>query len=304
MTAGYYRFWYIDPAGFSYALNDLVHSILQPNGKTGFGVLRARTASEQRPYRDGEVVTGRPYTGPRTFALALTIVHSTTALVLAYWRALARNQSPYKDPESLGAVLVETPDGLYRQIACWMIEAPDPEFRSPEACSALFTFWAPLPFFYDPTEQSEAAGLDNPGGVTFPADFVDPTGLEFATSDVDSHVSITNAGDVETWPTIRINGPGKDPAIENETTGKTMALTANGGITLDAGDYIDIAMDAATVSFHDNTDGSDTNIISTMSLSSVFWPLMRGENMLHCTMTNVTTGSIVVDWYNRYQSGL
>jgi hypothetical protein len=41
-----------------------------------------------------------------------------------------------------------------------------------------------------------------------------------------------------------------------------------------------------------------------MSAASVFYPLVRGENVLHVTMADVTTGSIVVSWYNRYQSGL
>ncbi len=294
-----YRFWWIDHNSVEYWLVDGVHAYLKPNGMKGFGVLAIDPAAARRPYRAGVTITGDHYTGPRTMDIAALMTGDTHGELAAYVRALARNVSPHKDPSTLGKLKVVTPDDQTWHIDCWLSEMSDPQWDGPVACDVLFTLWAPEPWFYDPTKRSETIGLANPGGVTYPADYVDPTGLEYADSYLDDHVSVSNDGDVETWPTIRINGPGEDPTIENETSSKTMAITQ----TLDDGDYIDIDMDNATITFYDFSGGTTTNIIANMSAASVFYPLARGENVLHVTMTSVTTGSIVVEWYNKYQAG-
>ena len=295
-----YRFWYIDPAGVTYALIDNVRSVLKDNGMRGFSMVAIDPASARRPYRNGQMITGAHYTPPREMDIAALVYHDTHAAMALYLRTLAHNASPHKDPDALGSLKVVTPDGLTRQIDCWMSEFPDPQWDGPIACTIVPAFWAPNPFFYDPTQATQVFGLANAGGVTYPADYVEPTGLAYVDSDLDSQIVINNDGDVETWPTIVINGPGEDPTIENETTAKTMVIAQH----LDAGDTVTIDMDAATINFFDYSGGTTTNIIALMSVASVFYPLARGANTLHVTMTNVTTGSIVVSWYNYYASGL
>jgi len=288
-----YQFWYIDPDSNEYTLIDQIRGFLRPNGMHGFGVMPIQPAAEQRPYRQGVIIIGKHYTAPRQMDIVMTVTHDSHADLVTYVRSLARNASPHKDPAMLGALKVLTPDGLYRQIDCWLSEFPDPKWDGPVSCDLTPSFWAPDPFFYDPTEQTQTFGLANPGGLAFPVDT--SSGWVFSASDVDVEVSLVNDGDVETWPTIRVNGPGDNPSIVNETTGKTIAITQS----LTAGEYVDIDMDAATI-----TKNGTTNVISSMSASSVFWPMARGENLIHVTMANVTTGSIIVNWYNRYQSGL
>jgi hypothetical protein len=295
-----YRFFYLDAGGIEWTITDNVHCVLEVGGMSGFGVPALEIAAERRPYRDGMVRTGRPYTGPRLMQLAHLVMHNSHAEIITYMRTLISHLTPYTDTDNIGYLIMATPDGLRRAIPAWLSEMPDLVWDGPTTCRLLLSFWSESPWFYDTAQQSTVFGLSTPGGVTFPAAFDVATGLPFASSDIDSRVSVVNAGDVETWPIIRIYGAGNDPVIENETTGKEMDIAQH----MDALDYIDIDMDAGTVNFWDNSGGTLTNVISLMAADSVFWPLCVGENTLHVTMSAIDNGSIRVMWYNRFLSGL
>jgi len=294
-----YKFFYTDQDGIEWTINDgSIWVIDGYDAMIGFGVLDVDVASERRPYCDGTTQTGRPYTPERLMGLRLGGYFDSFTLLTAAVRTLRGRLATYKDVDSIGVLRATTPDGVTRSISALFVSYPDAEHDGPLFCKAHLGFWAPDPFFFDPTLQTLTLALSSPGGVTFPLAFDVTTGLPFATSTIDSHDAIQNAGDVETWPTIRIYGPGTNPTVENETTGNTMALTQ----ILDAGDYIDVNMDAGTVTWFDATDSSTNNIIENMSDASVFYPLARGENMLHTTMSGVTYGSVIVSWYNRFAS--
>lgn len=287
-----YQFFYIDPQGFEYALTDGVATFLKRDGMAGFGMIRAEGVTQRTPYRDGATLLGTVYTPIREMQLGIDVQKSTHAEVVALIRSLTANANPYKDSDALGHLRIQTPDGAERYIACWLVEVTDPEWDGPFFCTLILTFWAPDPFFYDPTQETETFGLDNPGGIAFPIEFP----AVFSESDVDSTVVVYNTGDVLTWPTVRINGPGTDPIVENETVGKTVTIDQ----TLESGDYIDIDMENATISFYDASVPSTTNIIENMDASSEFWHLQQGGNSIHVEMTDVTTGSIVLSYYLRY----
>jgi hypothetical protein len=294
-----YRLYYTDQLGYEWTLNDdLTWALNDYNALNGFGVLEATMAAERRPYRDGLVPVGPAYTGVRLMAVALQGFHASYSAGVTAIRSLRSNLSTYKDPSSLGVLRIVAPDLTTRSIEALFVSMSDVQWYGPLVCTTAVGFWAPDPFFYDPDADSIKFGLGTAGGVTYAADYVSPTGLAYAESDVDSHNSVNNLGDVETWPVVRINGPGNDPTIENETTTQTMSIAQH----LDAGDYIDVDMDAGTVTWFDATDSSSNNIIELISAASTFWPLQLGENVLHVTMSAVSTGSIVVTWYNRYNS--
>lgn len=294
-----YAVSYIDPDGFEYALNDGTNAYLRQNGLRGFGVQRVQVATQRTPYTQGVARLGGPYTPEREMQVALQLMGTSYSALTAYNDTLARNVSAYKDTDSLGALKVVTPDGRTRKINCWMVEWPDVEQDGPFSGTVAPTFWAESPWFYDPTALTETLALAGDDGVTFPITFP----ITFASTTIDSYVYPENTGDVETWPTIRVNGPGENITLVNTTTSKTIALTADGGVTLDTGDYVTIDMDDGTVTWYDATDGSTTSVIAKLSTSSEFWPLVRGVNSIHGTMTDAVSASIVLTYTLYYQSG-
>ena len=156
-------------------------------------------------------------------------------------------------------------------------------------------------FWYDPTLATLTIALTSPGGVAVPFVFNASTGLEFAASDIDTHQAVDNQGDAPTWPTVRIFGPGDDPIVENETMGPQIDLT---GLSLAAGDYVDINMQARAIYKYTAIGATYLSILASRSATSDFFYFCPGENILHITMNDITTGSVVVTWYNRYRSGL
>lgn len=294
-----YALSYIDPDGMEYALNDGVNTLLRQNGMRGFGVQRVSVATQRTPYTQGVARLGGPYTPEREMQVALQLMASSYSALTALNDTLARNVSAYKDTETLGALKVVTPDGRTRKIDCWMVEWPDPELDGPFSAVVAPVFWAQSPWFYDPTALSETLALAGDGGITFPITFP----ITFGSTTIDSYVYPENTGDVETWPVIRVNGPGENIELTNDTTGKTVALTAGGGVTLDVDDYVTIDMAAGTVTWYDATAGTTTSVIAKLSTASEFWPLVRGVNTVHGEMTATTTGSIVFTYTLYYQSG-
>ena len=294
------RLTYTDQNGISYVLNDDISASLVWNGLRGFGMPRLSLATQRVPYQSGAALLGAPYMAPREMRVALDVSKATFDARIAYERTLRRNLSPFKDTDSLGTLTVQdTGNSVTRAIDCWLVEAPDPDEQGPFASTVVLTFFAPDPFFYDPTVQTENLALAGDSGITFPITFP----ITFGSTTIDSYVYPNNQGDVETWPTIRVNGPGANIELTNDTTGKTLALTTGGGVTLDVGDYVTIDMAEATVTWYDATDGSTTSVIEKLSDASEFWPLVRGVNAVHGEMTATVSGSIVFSYYLYYQSG-
>jgi hypothetical protein len=292
-----YSLAYIDQNGFEYAITDGIHVFLQPGGLHGFGALRLDAAAARRPYRDGAMPLGRPYTPAREMQVAVALYDVSYAAWVERSRNLARAMSAYKDPDALGTLKVITPDGLERRIDCWLVEWPDPEMTGPTLGVVTATFWAATPWFYDPVPVEEIIALSGAGGITFPVTFP----ITFEATSINTRVDLENAGDVETWPTVRVNGPGANIVIENETMSKTLALTAGAGLTLDASDYVLVDMAEATVRWWDASAGEFKNATAYLSAASEFWPLRRGANTIHAQMANATSGSMVFTFRRYYQ---
>lgn len=293
-----YQLSYSDPDGHVYALTDGVTTFLQPGGLHGFGVIRVEPASARRPYRDGVWRIGPPYTPAREMQIALAILANSYSEWVARQRALARAVSAYKNIDELGTLRIVAPDGATRYIDCWLVEWPDPEMTGPLFGIVTPTFWAPEPWFYDPTPETLTIALTNPGGITFPITFP----ITFTSTTIDTTCDIENTGDVATWPVVRVNGPGANITIENETTGHKIAFTGGTGLVMANGDYIDIDMADGTVSWWDDSAGEFYDATEYLSVDSEYWPLERGVNTIHITMTAASTGSMIISYYHRYHS--
>ncbi|MDF1596940.1 MAG: phage tail family protein [Acidimicrobiia bacterium] len=109
---------------------------------------------------------------------------------------------------------------------------------------------------------------------------------------------VSNNGTWETWPTLTINGPTSgvltDPIIENVTTGKTIALSAEGGAQIGVGQQLVIVSHPRIRSI---AFASGASRYLNLFVNSEFFPLAPGNNELRFKGSGVTTdASCDVEW--------
>lgn len=108
----------------------------------------------------------------------------------------------------------------------------------------------------------------------------------------DGTETATNAGNMDTYPTIRLTGPLTNPRIENITTGRGLQLN----LTVNAGSYVDIDMKNKTI-----VQAGVTNRIAAMTDDSKWFWLQSGANTLTLnTSVSGEAGNAVVTWRDAY----
>jgi hypothetical protein len=242
LLTGYIVDW-IKPDGVVVRINDNALTFLPYGWADGIEAPDVDMPVLRQPGLDGSVRMGRPYTPPRAFGVKWDALYDDHNALTTYLATIGRHLSPYWSEVASGYVRITAPDGRVRQIDA-LPGARDATLVGPSVAHVLQRFKSAAGFWYDPTQAVLTVALSSPGGVAVPFVFDAATGLPFAASDVDSHVAATNAGDAPTWPVVRVYGPGDDPIVENETMATTMDLT---GVSLAAGDYVDIDMAARTI---------------------------------------------------------
>lgn len=178
-----------------------------------------------------------------------------------------------------------------RPVLYYALEDGGPERRAVLRAQARS---APLlsPWGFDDMQEVQA-GWVNPAGITESAaeemEAVFAAGetedgrtydLEFdrvyPESQPIGQVTVTNSGIVAVAPIIRLFGPCTNPRIENQTTDEVLEFTANGGLVLASGDYVEIDVAAATVRLNGEADQSRYGRID-WAVSSL-WRLNPGDN--------------------------
>lgn len=127
----------------------------------------------------------------------------------------------------------------------------------------------------DPRKYGAAAtvatGLANVagGGATFPMAMP----LIFAgAAGATGAIVVTNAGAYASRPTFRILGPVTDPVLENLTTGQRLRFA---GLSLGAGDYLDVDTDARSAVLNGSASRR-----GTVASDSEWWSLAPGDNQV------------------------
>jgi phage-related protein len=144
------------------------------------------------------------------------------------------------------------------------------------------------PFWYDPNPivQTFTVGTS--------ATFFPILPMRLTSSTVFADTTINNEGDVESWPTWIITGPGDTIYIRNLTTGEFININ----YTLQPGETINIdtRLGKKTV-----TLGDGTNLYPNMSSDSSLWALQAGNNQIRIEMQNSQVASSVqLSYQNRY----
>lgn len=180
------------------------------------------------------------------------------------------------------------------------------------------TFVADDPRLYDPARRSVTfALLDSSGGLPIPFTVPIPIGQDA----LNTIETITYAGAsrlaAEEYPVIIIGGPLSSPVVENLTTGEQIALTANGGLALDVGEFVTIDLsggsrrDAKTL--RDQAGNSVSQYLSTDSDIATFHLAYAGElladgsyadgtNLIRVTGSDANLLTLVeLRYYDRYE---
>lgn len=141
----------------------------------------------------------------------------------------------------------------------------------PEVGGMVLSLIAGDPKVYSQAVTTTAVGAPTAvGGFTSPA--TSPI-VEVASSPA---APVTNTGDTDTFPIVRIYGPIRGPRIVNTTTGLQVSMP---GLTIAAGDYIEIDMAApATIRLNGSVLASRYDYLDPAT--SDFWPLVPGANVI------------------------
>lgn len=266
---------------------------------TGFYRRSVELLNPPLPRYHGGLV-GASYSTPRTIDLAVEVV-ADLSLALADRQAdLATKRDVFMAAvqplvDSEGPLTFKLPGQAARRMNCRTGRADSSISVESEFGIARLTaqFVAADPVIYADTESSlilspfaPSAGLSYP--VTYPK--------AYGAAGTGAGSIAANAGDWETWPTITITGPTTgvltNPQLDNVTTGLTLALTANGGVSISTGQSLQIVMHPRDRSIAFTTGASRYG-----QYTGDFWPLAPGDNEIRFRASGDTTGATAtVTW--------
>lgn len=153
-----------------------------------------------------------------------------------------------------------------------------------------FTFLCENWYFSSSTLNSEIIYLSDSVGLAIPLVIV-PISFGAGTG---GQATITNSGNVDSYPIITFYGELVEPLIRNNTTGEEFRYLA----TINSGDYIIVDMEAKTV-----TDQDGANQLGNVGTTQRdFFALQPGDNVLQFSHNDVYSidPSAVVEWRDSY----
>jgi hypothetical protein len=214
---------------------------------SGFDSPNIRTNVEDLPETDG-AIAGNSYLGQRPITLSGEIIGVDAAvrnqLIVSLQRAargLRSNATLYGSPSGLVPMQASLRVVNLRVTGQWkkafQLQAicADPRMYSQALNSSTLT----------QSGMTGSSGASFP--LAFPINFGGGSGASVA-------VNLTNAGNFSAPATIRIAGPITDPHVTNAATLETLYLDSSGGLTLAAGEYVEIDTLARTVTKSDGTN--------------------------------------------------
>jgi Siphovirus-type tail component, C-terminal domain len=157
---------------------------------------------------------------------------------------------------------------------------------------ASVEFFATDPRIYDDTQQSLATGLvASVAGLTWNLSW----NLNWGGASTGNSFTATNGGTFSTPFTVRFDGPVTNPSVENVTTGEKLKLSADGGLVLGVGEYVELDTDARTVLL-----GGTASRYSKLSSDSTWFDLPPGNTTLRFLGTTAGSPTMTVTFRSAY----
>jgi len=277
------QFYWIDANGNETALSGSSNFEILV-GPTGRFMPPVDLVEQQVPFQAGTRLK-QLYVKSRDIDLPLGITGTSKSDLRTQVRNLLNMFNPLLGD---GTLKIIAEDGSQRQIKCRYSSGLEIQETGLFWQNVIIVLKAFDPYWYDP----------NPIIQTFtvgtPATFFPILPMRLTSSTVFTDTTINNDGDVESWPTWIITGPGDTIYIRNLSTGEFININ----YTLQPGETINIdtRLGKKTV-----TLGDGTNLYPNMSSDSSLWALQPGNNQIRIEMQNSQIASNVqLSYQNRY----
>lgn len=277
---------WIDPDGVEWHLNPPGNELFTMNAVTGYGITPVSLITKPDPRGGVNVVGVRAQ--QRILTWPVRVRAGTHLEFLAKWRALG---VAFAKTRRLGPGLfrLTRPDGTAREALAYYQSGWDGEpgqghtFDTP-----VLNLLVPDGFWRDarPVELSREYGSSVDYLAPFP---------NLSSGEVLGATQITNPGQVEAWPTWRIDGPATQVVAVNNTLGKTFTVNHD----LAAGEHIDITTRPGRVT------GPAGEMLSgaLQRPGSNLWRLEPGVNDVTFTVSGSAAGTkITLSFYPRYET--
>lgn len=220
--------------------------------------------------------------GVREVVVPLEVASGSQAALRARLRGLVRVFDPTRGDALLRAT---APDGAVRQIGCRYasgMELVETRDLIGNVQRAAVVFTATDPFWYD----TDPASLTFTTGAA-PNFLGDPfLPIRLSSDRILGEQTVTNDGDVETWPVWTVRGPATAIVLRNVTTGQVIDLP----VTLTAAQSVVID----TRPFRKTLRRDDgTNLYGSLTATSALWPLGQGATVVRAEIPGSTTDTFV-----------
>lgn len=265
-------------------------------GVSGLGVTPYELTKDRHP-RGGSRLRSYQAT-ERTIIWPLHVYGADHTEFISRWRTLARAFASTLH-DGPGWLEIARPNGQRRRIQVIYedgFEGQGEQGTGIISDSAVLTLYCPDPYWVDPVEVTEYREYAE--GTPFLDPF--PT---ISSGQVLGATTLTNPGDVESWPRWVITGPATLVTVRHEDTGEEWVLdpdaAAIGHGPLQAGEQVTVTTDPPRVRFEDGS-----NWIGALDWpGAVLWPLRPGVNNVSFQLDGAGPGSRVdVAFAARYET--
>lgn len=273
--------------------NITIDGLMAVDGRQGIIFPPVSIQDQRIPLQPGSIVRYIDYP-PRPVLLPLIIKVMSEASFTAITRQMA---TWFDTPAGLPGTYRHTaPDGSMRDLFCYYQagfegdESMRNGMRGVGWMRAVLALYASDPFWYDSNYTTQ---IFVPSGAA-PTFLPSLIPIKLGSSGILSGFSISNTGDYEAWPIWTIHGPGTNPVLTNNTTGKSTSFTT----TLGSSDVL--VVDTRPLIKSVTLNGTVT--WSIYSPTSSLWPLQKGQNNIAISMTGTGAGSQVqLQYKQRYK---
>lgn len=274
-------------------LNDRGAGMRLAKGATGVWTPPVQFGTDTTPLMDGEIITDVWETG-QTAQLPMMLFGADRSEFRSRMRTLARAMDPRGD----GRLVIAEADGSSRVRTARYAGGLE---GAEDAASGGDTNWArfglrlysPDPYWYEPAPRVVRYDFDTGGDPFFPISFPDHP-LRVSSTSVLGEQLVSNPGDVDTWPSWEVHGPGTAMLFTN-SRGDSLSLA--GTLSEDRALLISTRPGEASIMLDDGTDWWD-KLVGTPNL----WRLPPGDTTVDMQVTGAAEGTYVALSYTpRYR---